>query len=371
MGSELTRRGALASGAAIWASASIAGDARGQVRGPVEKWGVFEVAFEAPAGNSPFDTAFVGLFSDGFGEIRAPGFYDGDGIWRIRFCPPRAGSWRWVCQSERSALNGRSGQFEVVEAKGDNHGPVGVVETYHFAYADGSPFRQIGTTSYGWSHQSDAKRRSTLETLKASPFNKIRMLVLPNAAVAENLPIQPFVRTGPRPAEFDLDQLDPAFFRRLDEAVSQLNQIGIQADVILFHPYDEASGFNDMNAERDARYVRYVMARLGAYRNVWWSLANEFDILKGKTDEDWDRLFQLVRDEDPYDRLRSIHNWRRLYDNGKPWVTHSSIQNGSAVLNDATAETYRSVWQKAVIFDEVCYEGSLDERWGDLTGQEM
>ncbi|MCP6468176.1 hypothetical protein NL473_29315, partial [Klebsiella pneumoniae] len=79
-------------------------------------------------------------------------------------------------------------------------------------------------------------------------------------------------------------------------------------------------GFDEMPAEADDRYLRYVVARLAAYRNVWWSMANEFDILKTKTDGDWDRLFQVVQTSDPYGRLRSIHNWRRLYDNGKPWV---------------------------------------------------
>ena len=32
-----------------------------------------------------------------------------------------------------------------------------------------------------------------------------------------------------------------------------------------------------MPAEADDRYLRYAVARLAAYRNVWWSLANECD----------------------------------------------------------------------------------------------
>jgi len=34
-----------------------------------------------------------------------------------------------------------------------------------------------------------------------------------------------------------------------------------------------------MPAAADDRYLRYVIARLAAYRNVWWSLANEYDFL--------------------------------------------------------------------------------------------
>lgn len=362
----MTRRGALATAAALGLSAGTTWAQSGEV----ERWGLFEVVLKASPDGNPFDVALTGVFTNGAATVRAPGFHDGDETWRIRFSPPDTGEWRWTTESPLADLDGRSGRFTATAPSGGNHGPVSVAETYHFAHADGTPFRQIGTTSYGWTHQPEATRRRTLETLSGAPFNKIRMLVLPNGAVATNTPLSPFARTGTGETDWDPTRFEPAFFQRLDACVAALCDMGVQADVILFHPYDEASGFHAMPAELDELYVRYVVARLSAYRNVWWSMANEFDILK-KSDEDWDRLFQVVRDADPHGRLRSIHNWRRLYDNGKPWVTHSSIQNGSAVLDDARAETYRSVWKKAVVFDEVCYEGSIDERWGKLTGPEM
>jgi hypothetical protein len=46
-----------------------------------------------------------------------------------------------------------TGSFEVVPAAGNNRGPVGVREKYHFSYADGTPFYEIGTTCYAWAHQ--------------------------------------------------------------------------------------------------------------------------------------------------------------------------------------------------------------------------
>ena len=33
-------------------------------------------------------------------------------------------------------------------------------------------------------------------------------------------------------------------------------------------------------------YLRYVAARYGAFRNVWWSLANEYELLDHLTVED-------------------------------------------------------------------------------------
>jgi hypothetical protein len=110
---------------------------------------------------------------------------------------------------------------------------------------------------------------------------------------------------------------------------------------------------------------------LSAYRNVWWSLANEFDFMKEKTDADWDRFFQVIEKNDPYEHLRSIHNGTRLYNHTKPWVTHVSLQNGSAVADFGRAGLYRDVYLKPIVFDEAKYEGNLPQRWGNISAEEM
>ena len=64
---------------------------------------------------------------------------------------------------------------------------------------------------------------------------------------------------------------------------TQLRDLGIEADIILLHPYDEGHwGFDRMPDEVDDRYLKYVVSRLGAFRNVWWSLANEYDFMTEK-----------------------------------------------------------------------------------------
>ena len=130
--------------------------------------------------------------------------------------------------------------------------------------------------------------------------------------------------------------------------------------MILFHPYDGGHwGFDRMPPEADDRYLRYLVARLSAYRNVWWSLANEYDLLKAKKESDWDRFFQIVAHDDPYGHLRSIHNCRLIYNQTNPLVTHASIQDGAAVEDVGRAEILRDVYRKPIIYDEVKYEGDL------------
>jgi hypothetical protein len=126
-----------------------------------------------------------------------------------------------------------------------------------------------------------------------------------------------------------------------------------------------------MPDEVDDRYLKYVVSRLGAFRNVWWSLANENDFVAEKQESDWDRMIQVVTDADPYDRLTSIHNGRVLYNHTNPLLTHASIQNGSAAEEAGRAILFRDVYRKPIVFDEIKYEGNIPLRWGNLSGEEM
>jgi hypothetical protein len=340
--------------------------------GTVEQWSLFEITLNGLDSGNPFlDVELSARFTQGDKSVVVSGFYDGGGVYRIRFMPDSQGEWRYRTKSNRTELNGKTGSFTVNRPTAGNHGPVRVRNTYHFAYADGTPFFPIGTTCYAWVHQDERLQEQTLATLKDAPFNKLRMCVFPKWYAYNQVEpaLYPFAGA---PRTWDFTRFNPDFFRHLEKRISQLRDLGIEADLILFHPYDKGHwGFDRMAADADDRYLRYVVARLAAYRNVWWSLANEYDFLKEKTEADWDRLFQLVAKADPYGRLRSIHNGTRLYNHRHPWVTHVSLQNGSAVADFGRAVLYRDVYRKPIVFDEAKYEGDIELRWGNLSAKEM
>jgi hypothetical protein len=338
-----------------------------------EQWDVFEVELPGPSSGNPFlDVQLSGKFElDGNSQTVA-GFYDGDGVYRIRFMPNKLGRWKYTTESNVAELAGKSGEFEAVAPTEGNHGPVRVKDTFHFGYEDGSPYRQLGTTCYVWNHQGDALEEQTLATLAESPFNKIRMCVFPKRYTwnENEPPLYPF--EGTPPDEWDYTRFNPAFFQHLEQRVAQLRDLGIEADIILLHPYDGGQwGFDRMPDEADDRYLKYVVSRLAAYRNVWWSLANEYDFMSEKQESDWDRMIQVVHDADPYDRLTSIHNGTRLYNHNNPLLTHASIQNGSAAEEAGRAVLFRDVYRKPVVFDEIKYEGDIPLRWGNLSAEEM
>ena len=167
-------------------------------------------------------------------------------------------------------------------------------------------------------------------------------------------------------ARADLTRFNPVYFHQLEQRLMEMQKANIQADLILFHPYD-AWGYKAMGAEADDFYLRYVVARLSAFRNVWWSIANEYDLVKSKTMSDWDRFFRITQAEDPYSHLRSIHHSRVIYDHSKPWCTHASLQSYDF---EKSAER-RLAWNKPIVYDEIQYEGDVDRRWGNLSAEEM
>jgi hypothetical protein len=122
-----------------------------------------------------------------------------------------------------------------------------------------------------------------------------------------------------------------------------------------------------MDRRTDDLYLRYCVARLAAYHNVWWSFANEYDLMREKTEADWDHYGPYVQALDPHGHLRSIHNCRGFYNHAKPWVTHCSVQSSDIPLIPKWIADY----QKPIVIDECCYEGNIPNSWGSLTGWEM
>lgn len=339
-------------------------------------WDIFELSLNGPSTGNPFtDVRFSARFQQGGRVLEPEGFYDGEGVYRLRFMPDMPGEWHYATSSSAPELDGIAGRVLCTEPVVGVHGPVRVSDIYHFAYADGTRHFSVGTTCYAWANQPDVLQEQTLRTLADAPFNKIRMCVFPkDYTYNKNDPADyAFVRQVDG-GGFDFSRFNPLFFRRFEKRVAQLAGLGIEADIILFHPYDRW-GFSRMPAEADDRYLRYITARLAAYRNVWWSLANEYDIMPAKKTADWDRFFRILQTYDPYQHLRSVHNWQALdthdmrtfYDHGKPWVTHCSVQHGEVDL----VTQWRELYRKPVVVDECCYEGNLPNGWGNLGAEEM
>lgn len=196
--------------------------------------------------------------------------------------------------------------------------------------------------------------------------NIIDMCIFPKDYVYNQNEPEYYPFEGEPLKNWDFTRFNPEFWQHFEKRVLDLLKMGIEADIILFHTYDRWD-FEYMDKESDDHYIRYAVARLSAFRNVWWSLANEFDFMPDKKEADWDRFFQIIQKHDPYQHLRGIHNGSRWYDHNKPWVTHASIQTSDM----AAGIRFREDFQKPVIYDECKYEGNIPHGWGQLTPEKM
>ncbi len=333
-----------------------------------EKWDIFELEFKGPEVENPFtNVALTAEFQYKNHKFYVDGFYDGDNIYKIRFMPTEEGKWSYITQSNIKDLDNQSGEFKCTPARKGNHGPVQVRETYHFKYADGTPFYVLGTTAYAWNHQNKELRTQTIRTLKENAFNKIRMTVMPkqySKYIQNEPPFYPF--EGSKDEGWDFKRFNVKFFQHLDEQINALRKLNVEADLILFHPYDWGKwNLNTGSVEDNVLYLKYLIARLAAYRNVWWSMANEYDLMN-KPDEEWTAYFKTIMQCDPYQHLCSIHNGREWYDHSKPWITHLSVQ--TPYLEHI--QDWRELYNKPVINDEFVYEGNIPTDWGHLTPEE-
>ena len=355
----------------------------------VEKWDVFEVEVPGKSDGNPFtDYTIRGTFRGKEETRTVDGFYDGDGVYRVRFMPSFEGEYTFTVEGSFSEEK-HSGTFQAVKPSPDNHGMVRVSHTYNFAYEDGTPYYSIGTTCYVWELQSEELQKKTLETLKNSAFNKIRFCIFPKhydynlgepiSYPYEGTPMDSSVLTKenfkeydgcPEGNHFDYKRFNVKHFQHIDDCIRKLMELGIQADLIVMHPYDRW-GFSEMSPECDDLYWKYLIARVGAFRNVWWALANEYDLFPKKTLEDWERYARIICEKDVYSHLRSIHNCRPFYDHSRPWITHCSIQRQDLYKGAELVNEWRERYRKPIVLDEIAYEGNIQHGWGNISGQEM
>ncbi|MGC9971609.1 MAG: DUF5060 domain-containing protein [Bryobacteraceae bacterium] len=342
----------------------------------VEQWGVQELTLRSQRTyNNPFtDASIQARFRSQGKDIAVDGFYDGNHTWKVRFMPEASGTWTFTTVSADPDLGGKSGSFVVDAPSSGNHGPVVVHHQRHFAYADGTPYFLLGTTLYNWLNRDPDLENRTLATLSRNPFNKVRFLVFPKWMVFNRVAPARFPYLQPQPGKFDLDRFDPEFFAHYESRIRDLEALGIEADIILFHPYDKW-GFSTMDERHDDAYLRYVVARFAAFRNIWWTLANEFDVFP--VQKDWRHLGELLAKIDPYGHQRGIHNCcTAFYDNSQSWITHVILQDITAQQRTASSRNDSSVALdarkigKPVVVDEYGYEGNNGMTWGNLGPRE-
>ena len=102
-----------------------------------ERWSPMELCLQGPSQGNPFmEQSVTAVFRCSNEEVTVSGFYDGDGVYRVRFMPSFQGTYSFTVTSTFSQP--LEGTFQVTPATGQNHGMVRVANTWH-PYDDAHP----------------------------------------------------------------------------------------------------------------------------------------------------------------------------------------------------------------------------------------
>ncbi len=332
----------------------------------MRQYQMFELEYtgETPSG-SQAQIDLEAAFTLAGETVTVRGFYDGDRKFRIRYYPRHSGLCTWKVKSSMVLEGCLEGEEMCIPARESDHGMVRA-EGLHFRYEDGTRYSPFGTTVYALLHQEEDLIDRTMASLENAPFNKVRLCLFPkHYDYNHNEPLDfAFEKRGKE--EWDVHRPDFGFWRRIEGRIAQLGSMGIEADLILFHGYDRW-GFSHFSKEQCMVYLDYVIRRLSAFPNVWWSLANEYEIINRFEPKWWEEFAEFFGKNDVCRHMLSCHNFLALWDFHNPYATHCSLQDVKVIRVPDLQKRYG----KPVIFDECCYEGDLPYAWGNLSAFEL
>jgi hypothetical protein len=336
-------------------------------------------SYRDPFNEIELDVAFTG--PDG-ATHKAPAFWSGGSLWRVRYAPTAAGryTWKTICSdSGNPDLHNVSGALEVGAYNGQNalyrHGPIRVAADHrHFEHEDGTPFFWLGDT--WWMGLCKRMRwPDDFQALAADRLSKSFTVVQIIAGLYPDMP--PFDPRGANEAGFpwesDYARINPAYFDAADVRIQYLVDRGLMPCIVgcwgYFLPL--------MGVPKMKQHWRYLIARWGAYPVVW-CLAGEgtmpFYLSKTREQDSavqkrgWTELARYVRGIDSSHHAVTIHPSQTARDSVEdPSVLDFDMlqtgHNDRASIPNTVNRVTQSLRQNPpmpTLVGEVCYEGIME-----------
>jgi hypothetical protein len=320
-----------------------------QTTAPIERFDYVEItaAIHTPDVRNPFiDASLTGTFEtgDGRNHWKVEGFADSsDGsLYRIRFMPPLAGAYNYsITYKEGEFQKSTTGSFQAVEAH--RRGTLGVDPKYpwHFLWqGTGEHFFFNGTTAFflmGWKdeHVIDF----SIERLHRLKVNRIRVSIAGREATLFGEPVMNgpswSVFLTPWPADksddythpgFDYSRYNLPYWQRFERMLKFARERDMNISLVL--DMNDSFVHPIAGGEDEHRYIRYAVARLGAFSNITWDLGDDLDAYR---DDQWTHdTGMLLQRLDPYQHLETSHPIKIVHqDRASSWFGFTSYQEWS------------------------------------------
>ena len=346
----------------------------------VQKWERFEQSFESSIDykNPVQEATLSAVFTSPSGENRkVSGFWDGGKTWKIRFAPDREGSWSYktTCSdSSNDGLNGKSGQITVTASRGEtrfsSHGPVRVAPNGRsLIHQDGTPFLFLADTA--WNGPLLSSRPDWAMYIKErtrQKFTAVQWVATQWRAAPDGDVDKAKAYTGQEKIE-----INPAFFKRLDEKVEALDRAGLLNVPVMLWAINGGANPKvnpgvSLPEDQAIILARYMLARWGA-NNVLWILAGDGDY-HGANANKWKKIGRGVFGDGPHAPV-TMHPggmqwvWDEFKD--EPWYDVVGFQSGHGDdaktlqwLNDGPpTDDWMRLPHRPFINLEAPYEGHL------------
>lgn len=331
----------------------------------IPQWEIFEASFTSGRSyENPFIQVTLQVeFTNGRNVYWVDGFYDGGATWRVRFAPMREGDWHFSTHSNDPALNGQTGAFTCDFPI--SRGGLGVHPQYsrYFCRADGDPEWVVNdgwyphplfgfTLPYEGLDFPQPSEQDMYDYLKVLGDHRVNMTIEVDQLYARQSAMTdptfnwPWEAVDAAENRIDKDRFNLLYYRRMERTLAYAKQQGVFYGVeLLFdnsvfrprewsaHPLNRKNGgwldsnekqtgwgvIFDLNnrehIEYIARYLRYTVARLAAYWNVFWALGAESGNLAQVPGDEMDARIiaawyghwgDFVARRDIYGRLQAI-----------------------------------------------------------------
>jgi hypothetical protein len=362
-------------------------------------YSVIEITFTGPS-FSPKDSPAkdVDLWvkfqhKDSSATYKIYGFWDGDGkggttgnIFKVRFCPVSAGRWTLAeVYSNRTELN--------KQKQGDH-----ITATLPAANPG---FWEVDRSSPGnrWYKRSNGAHQyiygNTIYSFISETYldgkpngSDIAKDVSGNAAYYKKIRFSPIGDLYPHPKDmpfFDSSgtqtidgnsshRPNPQWFhKRVDLAVNTAYKYDLIADLIMAGvdmKEARSSLLPGDNNEDPTPFLKYLVARYGAYPNVWYCIVNEYDHTGRRpvfTASQIKRFGEITKSFMAYPNPLSVHlraHWNSDLNSNPAWNDHVIFQDKIKDLPE-TADIMKDNYAKGgsnkpVIDDELSYQGAGD-----------
>ncbi len=237
--------------------------------------------------------------------VRFWGFYDGGATWRLRFMPDQTGIWTYTARFSDGAPS-VEGEFECVPSDLPGMIAVDKANPMWFGFKGGSHILlrslHVGDGFFA-ANMPDETRTAFLDWAVGQGYN---MLSIGSHYLNRAEPGRGEGWDTPR-----LWPLEAAEYRKAERILDDLARRRLI--VFPFGGFFGRGADHPKTPEDEELYVRYVLARFGAYWNILLNVSGPEPLLV-KEEQVWltkpelERLARLIRRLDVYGHLLTVHN---------------------------------------------------------------